>query len=203
MSNYSKISMWSLLLLSAGLLACGGSGEPSGKNGESEKVKREVPILGSDVKDRSSLVHLIDSLEQIVYNDSAIFDRGSVVALRELYDTFAQRYGGDKAKAPEYLYKSAAISRGLGQPISAIKTYDRILTKFKNFERNSEVGFLIAFTYDEDLNQNDLAKEHYLKVIDKYPGDHWAIQAENRLETIDMSDEEMIEYFMRKTGEIN
>jgi len=144
----------------------------------------------------------IDSLEQIVYADDFEFDKEQVVALRNTYDEFASRFSGDETKSPEYLYKSAALSRAVGKPTEAIKTYQHILTKFKGFDRNPEVQFLIAFTYDEDIRERSLAKESYREVIEKFPGDHWAIQAERRLETIDMTDEEMIRYFMDKQGEV-
>lgn len=144
----------------------------------------------------------IDSLENIVYAENFEFEKGEVENLRNTYDEFARRFDGDKTLTPEYLYKSAALSRSLGEPTEAIKTYQHILTKFKGFERNPEVQFLIAFTYDEDIRQKTLAKEAYNEVIEKFPGDHWSIQAERRLETIDMSDEEMIRYFMEKQDEV-
>jgi hypothetical protein len=63
------------------------------------------------------------------------------------------------------------------------------------------VAFLQAFTYDEDLDQPDLAKECYQKVIELFPGDQWAIQAEQRLQTIGMSDEELLEFLKKKQAE--
>jgi hypothetical protein len=60
---------------------------------------------------------------------------------------------------------------------------------------------LTAFTYDEDLNESELAKEAYEKVIEKYPGDLWAVQAEQRLATVGMTDEELLEFLKEKQKE--
>lgn len=166
-----------------------------------EAGKGESTALITDTEHHRRMQAEIDSLEKIVYADDFQFEEAEVLNLRNKYDRFARRFDGDKTKSPEYLYKSAALSRALGMPTEAIKTYQHILTKFSGFERNPEVQFLIAFTYDEDIRQKSLAKEAYNDVIEKFQGDHWAIQAERRLETIDMTDEEMIQYFMQKQGD--
>lgn len=189
--GFAARSVLSLVVLCAVLTSCGDGVEEKKSSG-----------LITDTEKHRMMQAEIDSLEQIVYADDFEFDKEQVVALRNTYDEFASRFSGDETKSPEYLYKSAALSRAVGKPTEAIKTYQHILTKFKGFERNPEVQFLIAFTYDEDIRERSLAKESYREVIEKFPGDHWAIQAERRLETIDMTDEEMIRYFMDKQGEV-
>jgi tetratricopeptide (TPR) repeat protein len=186
---------WSILTVATmalfGLQSCGDqSGTDTGK-----EIKFE---LITDAEKHQRMLVSIDSMEQLLYADSLSYDLQLMEKLRESYDEFGRRFAGDKAKTPEYLYKSAAMSRGMGQPMAAIKTYDLILRKFKNFERAPEVQFLIAFTYDEDLKEKALAKDSYRDVMDKFPGDLWAIQAEQRLQTIDMTDGELIEFFMKK-----
>lgn len=140
--------------------------------GEGEGDKKSSELITDTEKHRRMQVE-IDSLEQVVYADDFKFDKDRVLKLRNTYDDFARRFGGDEAKSPEYLYKSAALSRALGKPTEAIKTYQHILTKFKGFDKNPEVQFLIAFTYDEDIREKSLAKEAYNDVIEKFPGDQW------------------------------
>lgn len=187
-----RTSFSAAILIAILLSACGGSSEVDPSNPHN---------LITDIEAHRLMMTAIDSMEQVLYNDSLNYDAELAASLRESYDTFARRFGGDQAKCPEYLYKSAAISRGLGQPLKAIKTYDQILNKYPNYERGPEVQFLIAFTYDEDLKEINLAKDAYREVISKFANDHWAFQAEKRLETIDMTDEELMEFFLKNQGQ--
>lgn len=181
------------LSLVATLVACG-------DNSESGKRDNKIELI-SETDLHRDMKHRIDSMEQHIYADTFALDIKSVETLRETYDEFARRFPGDVSKSAEYLYKSAAISRGLGDPVQAIKTYTTILDKFGNYERAPEVQFLIAFTYDEDMAEKGLAREAYRDVMVEFPGDHWALQAEKRLETIDMSDEELMEFLLEKQKE--
>lgn len=179
-----------ILVLLIALSGC--AGEPGAEKGDNRVELISETDLHRDMKNR------IDSMEQHFYADTFAMDVKEVTALRDSYDRFAERFPGDVAKSAEYLYKSAAISRGLGDPVKAIKTYSTILSEFKNYERNPEVQFLIAFTYDEDMSEKGLAREAYRDVVLNFPGDHWAVQAEKRLETIDMSDEELMRFLLEK-----
>ena len=160
-----------------------------------EQVQKD---LLSNTEDQRRLTALIDSLEKIVYNENFELDESSSANLMKAYNEYTTKFVVDKKRTPEYLYKSAAISRAVGLPIKAIKLYDKILADYPSYERNPEVAFLLAFTYDEDMKQPERAKEAYEELIEKYPGDLWAEQAAARLESIDKSDEELIKSFMEK-----
>jgi tetratricopeptide (TPR) repeat protein len=166
----------------------------------SNEEGRKYPALMSNMEKRNLMVAEIDSLEAIFQRDTFALNSEVGPLLLQRYTTFAEMFVGDKEKTPLYLYKGAAMSRGVGLPLKAQKMYDRILREYPEFDRCPEVAFLIAFVYDEDMKQPDLAKEAYQDVIRRFPGDHWALQAQARLETIDMSDEELIQYLMRKNG---
>lgn len=161
----------------------------------SEQVQKD---LLSNTEDRRRLVALIDSLELIVYDENFDLDEGSSATLMEAYNEYTTKFVVDQKLTPEYLYKSAAISRGVGLPIKAIKIYDKILADYPGYERNPEVAFLLAFTYDEDLKQPERAREAYEELLERYPDDMWAEQATARLENIDKSDDELIKSFMEK-----
>ncbi len=167
---------------------------------QNPKAASEV-TLKSNMEIRNEMVAEIDSLETIFYADTFKMNTETGPALMQLYTDFAKMFVGDKEKTPEYLYKAAAMSRGVGLPMKAIKFYDQILMDYPNYSRCPEVAFLIGFTYDEDLKKPDLAKEAYNELISRFPDDYWAQQARYRLETVDMTDEELIEYFMKKNTE--
>jgi tetratricopeptide (TPR) repeat protein len=178
----------SLLLVALLVIACSGTEEPAQTTDKFETTmnQRERHLVD------------IDSLEAEVYSDTMDLNAPEVGQLLQSYLDYSEKYPGDIEKTPEFLYKSAALCRATGVPVKALKIYSQLLSDYPNFIRNSEAAFLLAFTYDEDLNQLDLAEEAYQEVIDKYPGDIWAAQAEERLKTLGMSDEELIEMFMKK-----
>lgn len=173
---------------------------PSCGNQEDSEVQKAVI---SATEARRQMISKIDSLEDIVYVDTFDYQAKATSELLRTYDEYTQKFIGDKEKTPEYLYKAAALCRATKLPVKALKYYDRILKDYPDFERNPEVAFLSAFTYDEDLNAKDRAKEAYQEVIEKFPDDKWAEQAQERLKTIDMTDEELIQSFMKKDAAAN
>lgn len=179
-----------LALLCAGILvAC--STEESGSE---QRAK-------SNAEQKLEMIARIDSLETVMEEKNLLPGDMMMGDLLKDYIKYTEKYPGDLDKTPEYLYKAAAISRAINLPVKAIKLYDKILSKYPNWKKAPEVAFLTAFTYDEDLNQPELAKEAYEKVIEKFPGDLWATQAEQRLATIEMSDEELLEFLKEKQKE--
>ncbi len=175
------------LLSTALLIACGG-----------ETDKNLNDRIKSRQDEKADLNARIDSLENVVYQEDYDMSAPATAMLIKDYNRYAELFIGDKEKAPEYLYKVAALSRAVKLPSKALKVYDKILTDYPGYERNPEVAFLMAFTYDEDLKEVELAREAYQEVIEKYPGDMWAKQAEERLKTLGMSDDELIKSFMEK-----
>ena len=140
----------------------------------------------------------IDSLEGIVYSDTFDIDSKATGELLRSYLSYTKVFVGDKEHTPKYLYKAAALSRAVGLPVKALKLYDQILVDYPNWEKAPETAFLVAFTYDDDLQEKERAREAYEEVVEKYAGDHWALQAQERLKTIDMTDEELIEEFNKR-----
>jgi tetratricopeptide (TPR) repeat protein len=163
----------------------------SEETGSEERAK-------TNAEQRLELSMRIDSLETIMEEKNLLPGDELMGELLKDYIEYTDKFPGDKDKTPEYLYKAAAISRAVNLPVKAIKLYDRILAKYPRWEKAPEVAFLTAFTYDEDLSEPELAKESYEKVIEKYPGDLWALQAEQRLATVAMSDEELLEFLKQK-----
>jgi tetratricopeptide (TPR) repeat protein len=166
-------------------------------NTDNETVKRAK----SKAEQRQELAARIDSLENIMEEEDLLPEDETMGTLLKSYIEYTEKYPADMEKTPEYLYKAAAVSRAVDLPVKAIKLYDKILSKYPNWEKAPEVAFLQAFTYDEDLKEAELAKESYEEVIEKYPGDLWAVQAEQRLATIEMSDEELLEFLKKKHAE--
>ena len=181
-----------IAILILGVASCGEN------QSNSEDGNSQTPITQTELR-RAKLAE-IDSLERIVTADTFFTQKSAASELLAKYEKYASIFPGDQSKTPEYLYKAGALARGIGQPLTALRAYDLILSKYGDFERNPEVAFLIAFTYDSDMNNPELARESYEEVVKRYPDDAWATQARQRLQTIGMTDEELIEFLMQKNN---
>lgn len=166
------------------MAACGGMSE------QEMEVKQE----------KEELVHRIDSLENLLFGQEANVDREVAAQLLQSYIQFTDTYPTDE-RSPDFLYKGAGIARGVGVHTRALKMYQRILEDYPEFGKQAETHFLIAFTYDNDLKEVELARAAYQEVIDQFPEHEFAEQSAERLKTIDLSDEELIELFMQRNQE--
>lgn len=195
MNNSKSVHSIVLGTLCVGTLAfltsCGGGGTSTDAVESSARPEAEV---------RREIMAEIDSLENIVYVDTFDYKAAEVKSLLDTYRKYINEFPGDKAKTPEFLYKSAALSRAENNPLAAIKYYDQILKDYPEYERTPEAAFLLAFTYDADLNKPERAKEAYQSVVENFPDDLWGKQAAARLKTIGLTDEELIQSFMEKNN---
>jgi len=76
----------------------------------------------------------------------------------------------------------------------AIKTYEDFLVKFPKHEKASNVKFLIAFTYNNQLSDVENAKKHYNEFLAAYPTDPLKQSAEFELKTLGKSLDDMPEF---------
>jgi tetratricopeptide (TPR) repeat protein len=150
--------------------------------------------------ERAALVVTIDSLEQAFFGNEMNVDKELAAQLLQSYIKFTDTYPMDEHTA-DYLYKGAGLARGVRLYTRALQMYTRILTDYPDYKKIVETQFLIAFTYDNDIKDIEKAKEAYNLVIEMYPNHEFAVQARERLKTIDLSDEELIELFMQMNAE--
>ena len=118
----------------------------------------------------------------------------------KLYKQFADSFPNEKS-APDYLFKAANVSIGVRQYIQAINFLERIKTYFPGYEKSPESLFLMAFIYDNYLDQKGKARDVYQEVIDQYPGHKFASDAKEVIKTLEMTDEELIKMFQEKEKE--
>jgi tetratricopeptide (TPR) repeat protein len=107
---------------------------------------------------------------------------------------FVETYPRDR-KNPDYLLLAARSAIGIGEYEKGISILDSILVRYTNYGKLPEIMFLKAFTYDESLNKKEKAKEAYLKLIQTYPHDPLAKEAQLMLDNLFLSNEELIRKF--------
>lgn len=158
----------------------------------------EAPTSTDDRKEQ--LIASIDSVEVVFDNNPEQLTDSMTAKLLRNYLEFTRTYVADE-RTPRYLYKAAALCRGVQLPGKAITLYERIVKEYPDYAKRDEAAFLIGFTYDADLSQSSEAAKAYQAVIDSFPSSPWAEQARARLETVNMSDEELLQFLKAKSGE--
>jgi tetratricopeptide (TPR) repeat protein len=95
------------------------------------------------------------------------------------------------------LYKAAEIARALQAYPRAIANYQWIVQQFPGTDWGAKASFMMAFTYDEDLKQLELARKAYEAFLAAYPNDPFAGDAAMLLDNLGKSDAEIMEKFQQ------
>jgi len=142
----------------------------------------------------------IDAMEQELRKQPDIKHHTSKAeSLVKLYKGFVDN-NPQHEKSPEYLFKAAEVQMGLKKFEDAIRTLERLNTHYKNFDKRPEAMFIIAFIYENELDQKGQAKEAYEAVIEAFPRHELAIEARSSIKLIFMTDEEKIQYFQEQNA---
>lgn len=169
----------------------------SGNKNETYDVNKKYEELGGLTK--PAFEANIASLEKELFDSNASFNQQKTADLMQGYLKYTSLFIND-AKVPEYLFKAAGIARSVKLPTKSIELYTQVVKEYPEYEKKAEAMFLVAFVYDNDLNDKGKAKSVYKDFIEKFPTNQLANDAKERLKTIDMTDEEMIKMFEEKNN---
>jgi len=112
----------------------------------------------------------------------------------------AKDFPSDTSTAMPY-YKAAEVARALGQSQTALDIYQKIIDQYPSFHKVPEARFMIAFTYDEDLNDLAKAKTAYEDFIRLHPNHTFTDDAEMLLSNLGKSDEQILRELEAKLKE--
>lgn len=173
-------TMRSLIVLSfcAVLAACGGGAPPASPDGPTAEASRRIRAME-------------DSLFA-----GTTFDRKGAQALLDVYLAFEKANPSDTL-APEYAFRAAGLKKALGDPQGSVALYDRIISNYPHWRRLPDTYYLKAFTIDNDLHQKGEAKAAYEQVIARFPEHRFAVDAQQMIDNLQYTDEELIERFKR------
>lgn len=97
----------------------------------------------------------------------------------------------------EWLLSGGETARMVKNNQGAIDFYNWILEDYANNPKAAQALFLKAFTYDNELNQDEAARPMYESFLAKYPDNDFADDAKFLLNNLGKSDEEIIEGFQK------
>lgn len=151
-----------------------------------------------------SLENLVDSInaKEQSLKKLEVFTPENPLAIDiiQLYKQYADSFPKEKS-APGFLFKAANVCIGIRQYNQAISFLERLKAHFPEYEKSAESLFLLAFIYDNYLDQKGRAQEIYEEVIEKYPDHKFAADAKEVIKTLSMTDEELIKMFQEKEKE--
>lgn len=155
---------------------------------EAEKSKASRDPEAKDVK------AYLTKVGEDVFNDPDKYgvNRKSAQSYVDACEAYALAYPGSK-EAAEYLYKGTEVSRTLRTFSKSLSMYDWILDQYPDFEKAPTAMFLKGFIIENELKNNDLAREVYNAFLEKYPDHQLRDDVQFLLDNIGKTDEEIME----------
>lgn len=184
------ISIFSVLCL---FFACAGDSTTS----SSTAANSETTV--NTLKSKDQLVKEISAAEAELFKDKDTkekfnFDFKKAETLVGAYESFINSYP-EEADVPNYLFKSAELYRSLRNFNKSNNCYSKILKDFPGFEKAAHSLFLMGFSYENDMNMPEKAKEIYQQFLAKYPDHELKDDVEFSLRNIGKTPEEIIKEF--------
>ena len=143
----------------------------------------------------TDLYSSINKLEAELFGSTqGKIDRKKAIELIDLYSEYAASNPEDTL-SPEYLYKASDISMNMRRPVQTIELFNKLLTKYPDYEKSPTVLFLKAFVYEDQMNDYDRARKYYELFLEKYPDNEFADDAEVSIKNLGKTPEELIKEF--------
>ncbi len=101
----------------------------------------------------------------------------------------------NKQNAASLLQKAGEVARSMRAFPKAIDLYQWIYTNYPKAKEAPQALFMQAFTFDNELQQKNKAKELYQVFLERYPEDDFADDTKFLLENLGKSNEEIIQGF--------
>jgi tetratricopeptide (TPR) repeat protein len=142
----------------------------------------------------------VESLEKEVANHVSL-DALDSSHLMRAYADFANACPGDSIVA-EYLVRRADLLRGAGKFHDAIRLLQNIHDGYPTYENRALCAFLIAYLYETELGDHEMAEKFYNGVIDLHPDSKEAKIAALSLKHLGKSPEELVHQFQMDAAEL-
>jgi TolA-binding protein len=113
------------------------------------------------------------------------------------YLKFAETYPNDSL-SPDYLFKAADVMRGQFRWENALQVLNQLVEKYPNDKRVPNALFFAGFMLHNDLGDNNKATPYLERVVNEYPEHTLAKDAAMLLQTMHMSEEELIKMLEEK-----
>lgn len=113
------------------------------------------------------------------------------------YLKFAETYPNDSL-SPDYLFKAADVMRGQFRWENALEVLNLLVEKYPNDQRVPNALFFAGFMLHNDLGENNKATPYLERVTNEFPNHPLAKDAAMLLQTMHMSEDELIKMLEEK-----
>ncbi len=171
----------------------------SGENNTEKSGTQDTATVTTEKKspyEKTNLSAHIKELESKI-TDTAQINRGVAMDLMLSYAKYATLYPNDSASA-EYLYKAGDIARSIGEGRNAVNYYKRILNDYPNYKKRAITMFMLAFTYENIMNDTANARRYYTEFVKDYPKHEFADDARQLLKFLGKNPETIVKQFEKK-----
>lgn len=173
--------------------ACNSSGEKQNEEAQSDKTE----VVDLSVLNMNNLLKEIKKREKELEEKGNGLNNGRGIKLMRAYAAFGERFG-NRAAAPDYLYKAGEMAMAFELPAEAIRYFDRVYNQYPDFKKRPYVLFLRAFVLENQTKNYEEAKRLYEKFIMEYPTHEMVDDAVYSIENMGKSPEELIREFERQ-----
>jgi tetratricopeptide (TPR) repeat protein len=145
----------------------------------------------------------IRELEAELASDDFVFDDAGIKKAELLiskYTAFADA-NQDDPDAPAFMQHAAEISLNLNKFSQSLEWYNRIIYQYPDYVKTPECLFMVAFIYENHLQNLGRAKELYESFIDRYPNHELADDAEVCIRNLGKSPEELLREFEQQNAQ--
>lgn len=178
------------------MVACGEPGDENAAPGTETKQgpapqERIADPSGRTAEDR---LQEIDSLEVQVRSEG---DQPTEITARKLMGAYLDfaTYQNQDERVPEFLFRAGEWARYIGRKKKAVEVFQQVYDTYPAYAKRVEALNWVAFICDFETGQKEEARAAYQKLATDHADHPLGKDAKARLETIDLSDEELIKKF--------
>lgn len=181
-----------IIILSITIFSCGGTENKTNNNIEEkipltemdkEQLFKELNVLKSNLFDTVELKTNIEVAQQLL--------EGSKIYISKF---------SNEENIKDVTYRAVQASEALGKNEEAVTHLNMLIRNHPSDSSVVDWMFERAFIYDAKLNNKELAKKYYQEVVNNFPEHDFGVNAKARLQNIDMTDEELIEQFIKNNA---
>lgn len=143
---------------------------------------------------QKSKLQEIKKLETSLLANIAQMDKTKAAELIKKSQEYAIAYPDDTTSA-RILFRAADVSRSIADFPNCMKMWNEIQHNYPNSKYAAESLFMQGFTYENDLQNKDKAKECYLKFLNLYPNHDLSNDINMALKNIDVPLEDLVKQF--------
>ncbi|MCB0704818.1 MAG: tetratricopeptide repeat protein [Saprospiraceae bacterium] len=140
---------------------------------------------------------IIDLQRTLLANPEEPIDTELAGRIVELSEEFVNAHPDDPVAA-ELLFKAGDIARGMRAFGKAIQLWGEVWRKYPESTQGPFSLFFQGFTFDNDLQDKEMAKKYYNQFLTTYPEHELAAQVKELIATLDKTPEELLEDILQR-----